>query len=58
MRGSNIDEDVTHPSAGTVHMQDPIFVINLAADVLAPQGAMSSVGTRMTISLHTFPQFD
>ena len=38
-------------------MHDPIFVMT-ADDALARQGAISPVGTRMIISLYTFPQFD
>ena len=41
-----------------VYMQDQIFVISLAADVLSPQGTMSSVGTMMTTSFYTLHQFD
>ena len=54
LRCTNIDDDVTHSSAGPVYIQDSTFAITLATDVLAPHGARSLVETRMTIPPYTF----
>ena len=57
LRCTNIDDDVTHSSAGPVYIQDSTFAITLAADVIAPHSARSLVATRMTISPHTFHSY-
>ena len=57
LRCTNIDDDVTHSSAGPVYIQDSTFAITLAADVLAPHSARSLIETRMTISPYTFHSY-